>query len=344
MKLNHPIIHPKHKGNWVAHRGKQPAPGPSAPSGVLADLLAQADALVAVATKIKADVAALQAQPTPVPTPTPAPVPQPTPKPPGQAEPNWPSFPGGASFIGTSTQGVSVWVDPVVGAPGLQNAKDLLLDADRVVAFNNTIFGTPTKSVNVIIFALNGATDGTGGADHMACDFTNGANIEVCASFGSSMRCSALFEAELSECSMNGQLCGLSTGESLSRWCAMAVSNNALSDFASAPTWIADGSVDWIDKTNPTDQDYDSIGCGMAFISCMISRGAALPVIAQAMVKLGDAGTLAQLYAKLSMGTQADAWPVFLSEVKTLPKGVTNDDPFGAVAIALKAKPHQRGT
>ena len=32
-------------------------------------------------------------------------------------------------------------------------------------------------------------------------------------------------------CSMGGNLCGVSTGEALSRWCAVVVGNNALADF-----------------------------------------------------------------------------------------------------------------
>jgi hypothetical protein len=43
-------------------------------------------------------------------------------------------------------------------------------------------------------------------------DYTSGEAIEVCASFGNSARVSALFEAELSECIMNENICGLSTG------------------------------------------------------------------------------------------------------------------------------------
>ena len=38
----------------------------------------------------------------------------------------------------------------------------------------------------------------------MGCDYVSGNAIEVCASFGNSARVSALFEAELSECSMGG--------------------------------------------------------------------------------------------------------------------------------------------
>src|ERR1700681_329879 len=141
----------------------------------------------------------------------------------------WPSFQGQAALVGTSPSGrVTIYVDPTLGQPGQQNALDLLADADRVVQANEHLFGTSAGSVNVIIFALCGATHRTGGADHMGCDYMTGNNIELCAAFGNSMRVSALFEAELSECNMGGNLCGLSTGEALSRWCAASVSHNAL--------------------------------------------------------------------------------------------------------------------
>src|SRR6266436_5556491 len=125
--------------------------------------------------------------------------------------PAWPSYDGTSWFVGVSPSGrVSVFVDPSLGPPGLQNAQDLLNDADRVVTANDSIFGTRGARVSVIVLALDGATDGTGGADHMGCDYITGSAIEVCASFDSSARVSALFEAELSECSMNGNLCGAS--------------------------------------------------------------------------------------------------------------------------------------
>jgi hypothetical protein len=220
-------------------------------------------------------------------------------------------------------------VDPTLGQPALQNSQDLVHDADRVVAANDGIFGTTGGPVSVIVFALGGATDGTGGADHMGCDYTSGAAIEVCASFGNSARVSALFEAELSECSMGGNLCGVSTGEGLSRWCAAVIGNNALADFSTAPTWVADGMKDYVDQTDPTDQDADSTGCTMAFLSWLMSQGHMLNQIAPAMVALGDAGTLAQLYAQLIGNASSEAWPKFRDAVKSLPGGVTNDDPFG---------------
>lgn len=252
----------------------------------------------------------------------------------GGATPAWPSYTGTSQLVGTSSTGVTVYVDPSLGDPALQNAQDLLADADRVVQQNNAIFAIDGGPVDVIVFALNGQTDGSGGADHNGCDFTSGNAIEVDASFGASNRVSALFEAELSECAMNGRLCGFSTGEALSRWCAAVVGANALADFTTAPQWAQDGMPNWVDQTGQTDQDQDSTGCGMAFMSWLLSQGHSLGQAAQAMVALGDAGTLAQLYAQLSGDQAGNAWPTFSAAVNALPNGVTSDDPFGALATA----------
>jgi len=244
--------------------------------------------------------------------------------------PKWPSYTGNSQFVGTSPSGrVTVYVDPTLGDPALQNAQDLISDADRVVDANDALFGTTGGPVSVIVFALGGVTDGTGGADHMGCDYTTGAAIELCASFGNSARVSALFEAELSECSMGGNLCGVSTGEALSRWCAAVIGNNALADFVTAPQWAQDGMADYVNQTDPTDQNADSTGCGMAFMSWLMSQGYGLDRIAQTMVSLGDAGTLAQLYAALTSNAASGAFPVFLAAVQALQGGVTTDDPFG---------------
>jgi hypothetical protein len=217
----------------------------------------------------------------------------------------------------------------------MQNARDLLAAADSVVEQNNAIFGITGGPVDVIVFALNGQTDGTGGADHNGCDFQTGNAIEVDASYGNSTRVIALFEAELSECAMGGNLCGLSTGEALSRWCAAVVGSNALADFATAPQWAQDGMPNWVDQTDQTDQSADSTGCGMAFLSWIISQGHSLSQVAQTMVGLGDSGTLAELYGRLTGDAPGNAWPKFSAAVNALPGGVTTDDPFNALSVAM---------
>ena len=252
----------------------------------------------------------------------------------GPTAPTWPTYTGDSQLVGTSSSGVTAYVDPTLGSQALQNARDLLAAADRVVQENNTIFGIAGGEVDVIVFALNGQTDGTGGADHDACDFTTGNAIEVDASYGNSARVVALFEAELSECAMSGQLCGYSTGEALSRWCAMVVGSNALMDFATAPQWAQDGMPNWVDQTEQTDQDPDSTGCGLAFLSWLISQGHTLSDVAKAMVSLGDNGTLGGLYSRLSGDAASNAWTKFSSAVQALPGGVTSDDPFDALAAA----------
>ena len=107
------------------------------------------------------------------------------------------------------------------------------------------------------------------------------------------------------------------------------MSNNALSDFASAPSWVQAGWPNWVDQTDPSDQNYPSIGCGMAFISWLLSQSFTLAEIAQAMVSLGDSGTFAALWQRLT-SQSSSPWTTFLSAVKALPGGVTSDDPFSA--------------
>ena len=248
--------------------------------------------------------------------------------------PAWPTFSGTATLVGTSSSGVTVYVDAALGQQALHNGQDLLASADNVVARNNAIFGITGGAVDVIVYAIGGATDGTGGADHGGCDFTTGNAIEVDASYGSPNRVIGLFEAELSECAMNGNLCGYSTGESLSRWCAAVVSSNALTDFATAPTWAQSGMPNWVDQTEHTDQDAVSTGCGMAFLSRLLSQGHHLSQIAQAMVGLGDPGTLAALYAQLTGDAAGSAWSTFQSAVAALSGGVTTDDPFNGLSQA----------
>jgi hypothetical protein len=257
----------------------------------------------------------------------------------GEPAPAWPSFTGTAEMLGASATGVTVYVDTSLSEDGLQNARDLLAGADDAVRQNNAIFGIDGGPVQVIVYALGGATDGTGGADHGGCDFHVGGAIEVDASYGNSERVIALFEAELSECAMNGNLCGLSTGEALSRWCAMVVGKNSLADFASAPQWFKDGMPNWVDKTADTDREEDSTGCGMAFLSWLGSQGHGLATIAQAMVKLEEeavqanaTATLAGLYAQLTGNAANGAWQAFKDAIDALPGGVTSDDPFGALA------------
>jgi hypothetical protein len=72
----------------------------------------------------------------------------------------------------------------------------------------------------------------------------------------------------------------------------------------------------------------------MAFLSWLIKGGHKLSAVAQGMVRLGDAGTLAGLYAELTGNAADAAWPVFIDAVNGLAGGVTSDDPFDALTQA----------
>jgi hypothetical protein len=89
--------------------------------------------------------------------------------------------------------------------------------------------------------------------------------------------------------------------------------------------------ANWVDTTEQTDRGFESTGCGMAFISWVRFLGKPLDMIAQKMVRLGDSGTLAQLYEGLGLGGAATAWPTFIAAVLELSAGVTSDDPFGGI-------------
>lgn len=254
----------------------------------------------------------------------------------------WPSFQGTATLVGTTGDGrCSVYYDASLGVDARNNAADLLGDAPRIMGLNDSYFGKAGGQVNVILFAMPGAggvpaTDGTGGADHMACDFITGQNIEVCVAYGLSARCSALFEAELSECSMNGNLCGKSAGEALSRRCADDVAPGALAipGFLSVPVWAQDGMPNFVDQTDPTDRNYDAIGCGLAFLSWLNAMGYGLTMVAPHMVVLGDTSTLAELYFTLTGDAQANAWLKFLMAVATgASHPFTTDDPFAGISL-----------
>jgi hypothetical protein len=80
---------------------------------------------------------------------------------------------------------------------------------------------------------------------------------------------------------------------------------------------------DYINKTDPTDQSADSTGCGMAFLSWLMSQGYTLGKIAPTMAAAGDSGTFAQLYASLSANPATDALPAFMAAIRALPNGPT---------------------
>src|SRR5258708_39363914 len=93
--------------------------------------------------------------------------------------------------------------------------------------------------------------------------------------------------------------CGGSNGEALSRFLAELESGGpqgALAGFSTGPLWDRAGRPNWIDATEPTDQNGASIGCGIVYLYWMMTQGFAAARITQAG---SPDATLASNYAGL---------------------------------------------
>lgn len=225
---------------------------------------------------------------------------------------------------------VTVYYDPSLGTQGESLAKELLA---RVVAPYDDVqsdFAVTGGSVNVVVAPLSGNNDGSGGAYHYGCDFTSGGTIYVDATFANASANALdlevlLYVAELSECFMGAQgkgwNCGYSNGEALSRFYSEIETppNTIPAAFETGPSWAQAGYPDWIGKTEQTDQDYVSIGCGIVYIYWMRSLG-----YTAAQITRAAGATLADNYQALTGKTTAYQDLTAALSGKT----ITSDNPF----------------
>lgn len=239
-------------------------------------------------------------------------------------------------LIGKTPDGLAtLYVDPALGSAGVTDAQAVLAGTPAILSANAGYFApkTPAPAIEIVLAALGGRTDGTGGAYHYGCNYKIGGVIYVCYAAGDAGTMLALLEAEVSECSMGkqskGWMCGQSNGEALSRLLAELVSggpDGKLASFASGPAWDQAGRPNWIDATEPTDQSYPSIGCGMVYLYWMISLGHDAAKLAQAGCPKKK--TLAANYAAIT--GKATAWADFKAAVDALPAGaISGDNPWG---------------
>ena len=236
-----------------------------------------------------------------------------------------------AKLVGKTTDGmVTLYVDPSLGKPGADLARAILATVGTTYAHCRDYFGVAGQPVNVIIAALGDATDGSGGGYHYGCSFKTGGDIYCDAAFGNPTLTNGLIAAELTESFMgaqdNGWDCGGSNGEALSRLLGELESGGpegALAGFSTGPLWERSGRPDWIDATEPTDQDGASIGCGVVYLYWMISKGFAAAEIAKAGC---PDGTLASNYTALT--GRSGAWADFSGAVGALPEAIASDDPW----------------
>jgi len=225
---------------------------------------------------------------------------------------------------------ITVYYDASLGPQGLALATQMLNFVIRPYVDMEALFGVSGAPFSIVIAPLSGKNDGSGGAYHYGCDFNSGGVLYLDATFASTTVAPwaleiGLYVAELSECFMGTQNlgwgCGYSNGEALSRFCAeRETPAGTLNAFATGPTWDQAGRPDWISKTEQTDQDGVSTGCGIVYLYWMRSLGFTVPAIVQA-----GGATLAANYQTLTGKTTA--YQDLLAAVNGMT--ITSDNPFG---------------
>jgi hypothetical protein len=233
--------------------------------------------------------------------------------------------------VGVTPDGnVTVYFDPSLGAPGSELSRQILDRAAQTYADSQAFFNVAEQPIRVIIAAVNGATDGSGGAYHYGCNFGQGADLYCDAALGKPELTNGLVVAELTESFMGAQNkgwnCGWSNGEALSRLLAELLSggpSGALAAFASGPAWDQAGRPNWIDATDPTDQNIVSTGCGVVYLYWMMAKGYSAAQITQAGC---PDTTLASNYAALTGATTA--WKDFDAALAQRSGAMRTDDPW----------------
>src|ERR1700674_793464 len=119
------------------------------------------------------------------------------------AEPKAAAFDFPTQLVGTTPDGnVTVYYDPSLGQPGADLADQLFARVATTYSDCQAFFNVPGQPVNVIIAAVNGPTDGSGGAYHYGCNFNPGNDLYCDAAFGNPDLTNGLVVAELTECFM----------------------------------------------------------------------------------------------------------------------------------------------
>jgi predicted nucleic acid-binding protein len=233
-----------------------------------------------------------------------------------------------------STTHFVVYYETTLGING-QNLADAVLgtceaDYQKLQGwFGNINIGSLPFHVRIRA-GSNGASHASCTSTDIYCDAFNGTDSDLARS---------LLVAEADEVFManqgKGWDCGGSNGEALSRVLAAEIYPNELTppglgvSFASAASWLDGGRPDWVNRTEGTDGDFVSIGCGTLFINWLrFQLGFNLNAIVQA-----GGSTLAETYHRVTGRAADGALPRFLKHIAArfplgVPSGLANDNPF----------------
>ena len=218
-----------------------------------------------------------------------------------------------------------VYVDPALGADGVQDAQGVLgkceADYDTVSGYFASL---ESIQFRVVLFA------NPGGAYHFGCDatdlFCDARTAPADGDYSEFLNVAEfveVFEAQQA----GGWDCGKSNGEGLSRVLATDAYPNELTGFATAASWLDSKRQNFVDSTFGSDTDSVANGCSVLFLNWLRFQlnypwaqivGAAAP-------------TLGKTYTALT--GKKDGFKQFEALLNTrFPKGqpadLTTDNPF----------------
>ena len=224
-----------------------------------------------------------------------------------------------------STERCTLWYDPAVPSGALLCAA-LLQTVEPDLTRLEWTFGVSAPTAwNVYV------DQGSGGAWHDACadtglhlDAFDGTNADLVR---------MLFVAEADEVMMATQAkgwdCGDSAGEGLSRVLATDAYPAQLDGFATASAWLNSPRQDFVTQSEPTDQNYVSIGCATLFLNWLTTQLG----ISRAHVVQAGGTSLADTCARVTGDSASSAFSVFSELLAAhFPVGQTvnlaDDNPF----------------
>jgi hypothetical protein len=218
-----------------------------------------------------------------------------------------------------------VYLDPALGADGVQDAQGVLVTGESDYATVSGYFGGfAAGPFRVVLFA------NSGGAYHFGCEATDlfcDARTAPADGDYSEFLNIAEFVEVFEAAQAGGWDCGKSNGEGLSRVLATDAYPHELDGFATAAAWLDSTRKNFVDHTLGSDTDSAANGCSVLFLNWLRFQlnfswtqiaGAAAP-------------TLGKTYTKLT--GKKDGFKQFETLVsahfpKGQPSGLTTDNPF----------------
>lgn len=227
------------------------------------------------------------------------------------------------------TTNFSVLYDDSLGN-GIALADAVLANCEQDLTGLSALFGGIMPAAVSLPFQIQ-LVPGGGGAGHPGCLATA---ITCYISAGSTAQgIPGLVAAEVAEVFMATQAlgfdCTASNGEALSRVLPTVLHTDLRSGFSTGNNWLNSTNPtrpDWVSKTEPTDQNVISIGCGSLFLNYLAYQlnfkwpdivNAAAPTLGETAAKLGVKNAFRD-FASLLARHFPRGTPVYLPD----------DDPF----------------